>query len=44
MFVSIDFLGPKKLILLLPQYLPEHPVDPYKLFPGICFVRYYEKK
>ena len=32
MFVSIDFLGPKELILLLPQYLPEYPLDPYKVF------------
>ena len=31
MFVSIDVLGPKELILLLPQQLPEHLLDPHKL-------------
>ena len=31
-FVSIGFLGPKALILLLPQQLPEHLLDLHKLF------------
>ena len=39
MFVSIDLLGPKEMILLFAQYLSKHLVDADKLLPDICHVR-----
>ena len=39
MFVSIDLLGPKEMILLFAQYLSKHLVDTVKLLPDICHVR-----
>ena len=42
--VSNNLLGPRELILLLPQYLPEHLVDAYILFLEFCHTRKYEKK
>ena len=32
-------IGPKGLILLLRQYLPEYLLDPHKLFPEACHSR-----
>ena len=43
LFVSIGFLGPKELILLLPQYLPEYPLDPYKVLLEASHTRWFEK-
>ena len=39
MFVSIDLLGPKGMILSFTHYLPKYLVDPDKLLPDICHVR-----
>ena len=39
MFASIDFLGPKELILLLPEKLPEYLLDPYKFSAEVCHTR-----
>ena len=39
MFVSIDLLGPKEMILLFAQFLSKHIVDPDNLLPDICHVR-----
>ena len=39
MFVSIDLLGPKGMILSFAHYLPKYLVDPDKLLPDICPVR-----
>ena len=43
-FVSIDLLGPKKMILSFAQKLSKYLVDTDKLLPDICHVRYYEEK
>ena len=40
----LDFLGLKKMIFSLAQYLSENHVRPYELFLDLCHVRYYEKK
>ena len=34
-FVSINFLGPKEMILPFAQTLSKNLVDPYKLFPNV---------
>ena len=39
MFVSIDLLGPKEMILSIAQYLATYLVDPDRLLPDICDVR-----
>ena len=39
MFVSIDLLGPKELILSYAQCLAKYLMDPDKLLPDICHVR-----
>ena len=39
MFVSIDLLGPKEMILSFAQYLSKYIVDPDILLPDICHVR-----
>ena len=44
MFVSVDLLGAKYMFLSFGQEFSKHIVDPYKLFPDICYVRYHEKK
>ena len=44
MFVFIDLLVPKEMFFSCAQSLSEALVDPYKLFPDICHVRYYEEK
>ena len=38
-----NLIGPKELILSLPQSLPEYLMDPYKLLPKFCHARYYKK-
>ena len=38
-FGSIDFLGPKELILLLAQQVSKNRLDSYKLFPDVSLVR-----
>ena len=38
-----NLLGPKKMLLLVPQQLSEYLVEPYKLFPEVCHTRCYEK-
>ena len=40
MFVFIHLLGREEMILSLAQYLAKFLVDPYKLFPNICHVRW----
>ena len=39
-----NFLGPEEMIIYLKQYLSNYILDPYKLLPDTCHVRYYEKK
>ena len=39
MFVSVDLLGPKEMILSFAQYSAKYLVDPDKLLPDICHVR-----
>ena len=39
MFVSIDLLGPKEMILSFVQYLSKYIADPDNLLPDICHVR-----
>ena len=39
MFVSIDLLGPKEMILSFAQHLSKNLVDPDKLLPDIYHVR-----
>ena len=39
MFVSIDLLGPKEVILSFAQYLSKYLVYPDKMMPDICHVR-----
>ena len=39
MFVSIDHLGPKEVILSFAQYLSKYLGDPDKMLPDICLVR-----
>ena len=41
---SIDFLGPKELILLLAQSVSKNLLDPYKLFPDVFLVQSHNKK
>ena len=38
-FVSIDLLGPKGMILSFAHYFPKYLVDPDKLLPDICHAR-----
>ena len=40
----INLLGPKELILLLPQYLPEYSLNIEISSLEVCHTRYYEKK
>ena len=40
----LDFLGLKKMIFSIAQYLSENHVCPYELFHDLCHVRYYERK
>ena len=40
----INLLGPKELILLLPQYFSEYLLDFYTSSLEVCHTRYYEKK
>ena len=40
----VDFLGPKRMIIQLAQYLSKIRVYPGKLFLDVCQVRWYEKK
>ena len=44
MIVSIDLLGPKGMILSTAQQFSEDQMDPYKLFPDFCLVKWYKKK
>ena len=39
MFVSLDLLDPKEIILSFEQNLSKYFVDPYELFPDISHVR-----
>ena len=39
MFVSINLLGPKEMILSFAQYLSKYLVDPDKFLPDICHVQ-----
>ena len=38
-WVFNNLLGPKKLILLLPQSSPKYLLDPYKVFLEFCYAR-----
>ena len=40
----INLLGFEKLILLLPQYLSKHLLDPYSSSREVCHTRFYAKK
>ena len=40
----VEFLGPKRMIIQLAQYLSKIRVYPEKLFPDVCHARWYEKK
>ena len=42
--IFINLLGPKELILLLPQYLPEYSLNIEISSLEVCHTRYYEKK
>ena len=44
MFVSINLLGPKKMLLSFAQSMSKHLVDPDKLFLVIFHVRWNEKE
>ena len=44
MFVSVDHLGPKEMILSIAQQFLEDQMDPYKLLPGFRLVQWYKKK
>ena len=44
MFVFIDLLVPKEMFFSCAKSLSEALVDPFKLFPDICHVRYCEGK
>ena len=39
MFVSIDVLGVKEMILSFAQELLQYLVNPYKMFAEVCRVR-----
>ena len=39
MFVSINLLGPKEMILSISQKLASYISDPHKLLPDICHVQ-----
>ena len=39
MFVSINLLGPKEMILSISQKLSSYIFDPDKLLPDICHVQ-----
>ena len=40
----LDFLGPRKTIILLAQDSSKYLVCPYKFFSDVCRVRYYERR
>ena len=40
----VEFLGPKRMLIQLAQYLSKIRVYPGKLFLDVCQVRWYEKK
>ena len=44
MFVSIDFLGPKEMILSIAQYLSKYLVRLYRLFPMLFLFNEMRKK
>ena len=44
MFVSVDLLGPKEMVLSTAQNYSQYLVDPFKMFSDFCHVRKYEKK
>ena len=39
MFVSIDLLGPREMILSIAKNLSNYILDPDKLLPDICHVQ-----
>ena len=39
MFVSINLLGPREMILSIAQNLSNYILDPDKLLPDICHVQ-----
>ena len=43
MFVSVDLVDPKELILSIAQYLLRNFVDAYKLVPDVSHTRGYKK-
>ena len=43
-FVSIVLLCPENMILSFAQFMSNYLVDPYRMLPDICHVRYYGKK
>ena len=43
-FLSIDLLGPKKMINTLAQYMSKNIVDPHKLLFDVCHTRFWENK
>ena len=44
MFVSVNPLGPKEMLLSIAQSMSKHFVDPYKVFLVIFHVQWNEKK
>ena len=44
MFVSIDLLGPKEMIISFAWKLSKNLVDLYKLFFDVCQTRFFQKK